>query len=85
MAIITNRNGTKIHIWKDSMGLHVNGHAAFARVSGDGEGWTLWDPPGGPCIVTGMRLEELHDDFKGLIAGRIRREEGGILVECTSL
>jgi hypothetical protein len=86
MATIINREGRKIHLWKNASGLHVSGHFPNGwRVRGKGSGWDLWDPPGGPCIVSGMRLGDLHEDFEGLIAGKITVEESGtVLVECKS-
>lgn len=87
MAIIINREGKRIHVWKDSDGLHISGHImTMWRVRGDGDGWTLWDPPGGPCIASGMQLGDLHEDFKGLVAEKIRvMDDGTIIVECSSL
>lgn len=87
MAIILNREGRKIHLWKDSDGLHISGHfKTHWRVQNHGEHWNLWDPPGGPCIVSGMQLGNLHEDFEGLIAAGIRsKEDGTVLVECFSL
>jgi hypothetical protein len=87
MAMIVNREGKTIHVWKSSDGLRINGcFPTHWRVSGSGDGWTLWDPPGGPCITTGMQLGDLHEDFKGLIAERIHVEEdGSILVKCSSM
>lgn len=85
--MITNRDGKKIHVWVSSEGLHINGHFPdHWRVSGQGgDGWTLWDPPGGPCITTEMQLGDLHEDFKGLIAEKIiTKEDGSILVKCRS-
>lgn len=92
MAMIVNREGKSIHVWKSQDGLRIAGFfPTHWRVSGIGsnkndEGWTLWDPPGGPCITTGMRLGDLHEDFKGLIAERIFVEDdGSILVKCSSI
>lgn len=87
MAQVVNRDGKMVHIWKMSDGLRITGHfPTHWRVSGMGEGWTLWDPPGGPCITSGMQLVDLHKDFKGLIAERIFIEEdGSVLVTYSTL
>jgi hypothetical protein len=87
MAIILNREGRRIHIWKDKEGLHLSGHLTFGwRVRGEGDCWKVWDPPGGPCIVAGMRLEDLHEDFKGLIVTGISASSNGeVLEKCSSL
>ena len=87
MAMIVNREGERIHIWNSSDGLRITGHfPTHWRTSGTSDGWTLWDPPGGPCITTGMQLGDLHEDFKGLIAERIHIEEdGSVLIKCRSI
>jgi hypothetical protein len=86
MAMITNRDGKKIHVWVSSEGLHISGHFPdHWRVRGQSEGWTVWDPPGGPCITADMQLGDLHEDFKGLIAEIILpKEDGTILIKCRS-
>ena len=88
--MIFNRDGRKIHVWKSSEGLMISGHfPTHYRVSDDdnGTGWDLWDPPGGPCIIVGMELSDLHEDFKGLLADKIipTDDENVVIVKCRSV